>query len=107
MALLPRALRPSVLLRRKAMYSGLFGNSTFWKVAAVWLFGRSTLKKFFGRSTEVVQVTRFGPGHVMQIVTERPPSRRELARQRRAGVRPTIAERKRRAQRLADSLARR
>ena len=39
MALLPYALRPRVVIRRKALRSGLLGNSTLWKGVAVWVFG--------------------------------------------------------------------
>ena len=76
MALIPRALRPSVLIRRKAMYAGFLGPSTFWKVIGVVVFGKSTIKKFFGKSPEVIDVSRLGAGRVMQITTSKPLSRR-------------------------------
>ena len=32
----PQALRPSVIIQRKAIYDGLLGPSLFWKIVAVW-----------------------------------------------------------------------
>jgi hypothetical protein len=80
MALVPRLLRPSVLIRRKAMYAGFLGPSTFWKVVGVIVFGKSTISKFLGRQPEVIDVSRLGPGRVMQIVTAPPTTRRRRRR---------------------------
>jgi hypothetical protein len=63
-------LRPSMLLRRRALMSGVLGNSTFWRVMAVVLFGSSTLRRLFGKQPELVEVAVLkGPGHLMQIET--------------------------------------
>lgn len=87
MALIPRMLRPSVLIRRKALYSGILGPSRFWKTVAVVVFGKSTLKKFFGRNEEVLEVaTLKGGGRLMQIETIKPPTRRERRRARAASA---------------------
>lgn len=83
--MLPRALRPSVLIRRKALMSGIFGPSTFWKVVALVVFGSSTLRRVFGRTVEVVEVTTFkGPDHIMQVETFKRPTRRDRRRARAA-----------------------
>ena len=93
MALVPRMLRPSVLVRRKAMYSGFLGSSTFWKVVGVVVFGKRTLAKVFGRRPEVVDVSRLGPGRVLQLVTAEPLTRRRRRRLAARGVTvPTLAE---------------
>jgi hypothetical protein len=88
MALLPRALRPSVMIRRKAMYNGFLGPSTFWKVIGVAVFGKSTIKKFFGKNVEVIDVSRLGAGREMQIATSKPMSRRSRKKMVRSGVTP-------------------
>ncbi len=88
MALLPRALRPSVLIRRKAMYNGFLGNSGFWKLVGVFVFGKSSIKKFFGKNVEVIDVSRLGSGREMQIATSKPLSRRSRKKMIRSGVTP-------------------
>lgn len=93
MALVPRMLRPSVLIRRKAMYAGFLGKSTFWKVVGVVVFGKSTLTKFFGKSPEVVDVSALGSGRFLEIVTAKPQTRRTRKKLRRQGIEPfTLAE---------------
>lgn len=88
MALLPRRLRPSVLIRRKAMYSGFFGNSLFWKVVGVGLFGKSTIQKFFGKNEEVLEVSRLGAGRYMRLTTSKPLTRRTRKKMIRNGQTP-------------------
>lgn len=93
MALLPRMLRPSVLIRRKAMYTGFLGPSTFWKVVGLVVFGKRTLGNVFGRQPEVVDVSRLGPGRVMQLVTAEPVTRRRRRKLAKRGITvPTLAE---------------
>ena len=77
MALIPRVLRPSLVIRRKALYDGIFGPSTLWKAVAILVFGRSTLKKLLGKNPELIEVAKLdGPGHFMQIRTLPPSARR-------------------------------
>jgi hypothetical protein len=46
-------------------------------VVAVVVFGRSMLKKAFGRNPELIEVAKLdGPGHLMQIRTLPPSARR-------------------------------
>ena len=92
MALVPRMLRPSVLIRRKAMYSGFLGNSGFWKVVGVFVFGKSTVKKFFGKNEEVVDVSSLGSGRFMQVTTAKPQSRRSRKKMRKRGIVPPTLE---------------
>ena len=95
MALLPRMLRPSVLIRRKAMYTGFLGNSGFWKVVGVFVFGKSTIKKFFGKNPEVIDVSSLGPGRVMELMTAKPVTKRRRRKLTKQGVTPpTLAEQK-------------
>jgi hypothetical protein len=88
MALIPRMLRPSVLIRRKAMYQGFLGPSTLWKVVGVVVFGKSTIKKFFGKNPEVIDVSSLGAGRVMQVTTAKPMTRRARKRAVRSGLTP-------------------
>ena len=88
MALLPYRLRPAVMIRRKAMYSGFLGRSSFWKIVGVAVFGRRTLKKFFGKNVEVLEVSKLGVGRYMQVTTSKPMSRRSRKKMVRAGQTP-------------------
>jgi tRNA U54 and U55 pseudouridine synthase Pus10 len=69
-------LRPAVIIRRKALYSGVLGNSTVWKGVAVWVFGKAIIKKAAGKNLEVIDVSALGPGRFMTIETIKPTSRR-------------------------------
>lgn len=88
MALLPRALRPSILIRRKAMYAGFLGPSTFWKVIGVFVFGKATIKKFVGKNPEVIDVSRLGADRFMTVTTAKPVTRRRRKKLAKRGVEP-------------------
>ena len=93
MALVPRLLRPSVLIRRKAMYAGFLGTSTFWKVVGVFVFGKRTIAKFLGKQAEVIDVSKLGSGRVMQVVTAQPITKRRRRKLAKRGMSvPTLAE---------------
>lgn len=78
-----RALRPAALIRRKALMTGVFGSSRFWKVVALFVFGSSTLRRIFGKQPEVIEVaTLKGSGHLMQIETLPWQERRSRRRSR-------------------------
>ncbi|BAN02929.1 hypothetical protein [Ilumatobacter coccineus] len=81
MALLPYALRPSVIIRRKAIWGGLLGASKFWKVVAVWVFGKGTLKKFFGKSPESLGKFKVGSNSFVNVINAKPMSKKERKRQ--------------------------
>ena len=83
---LPRALKPSVLIRRKALYSGVFGASTFWRVVAVWMFGGSTIKRLFGRNEEVLDAGALGTGRFLSVETFKPVGRRKRRKLAKAGT---------------------
>ena len=101
MALIPRLVRPSVLVRRQAMYKGVLGNSWFWRVIAGFVFGRSLLKRVFGRQPEHLGRVELRPDRAMMIQTIKPMSRRDRRRAKGAGRYTTAAERRREAQALA------
>jgi hypothetical protein len=107
MALIPRMLRPSVLIRRKAVSAGFMGPSRFWKLVGVVVFGRSTIKKFLGKQPEVIDRSSLGSGRYMQIVTAKPLTRRERRKLRNVGVEPlTLSEQGQLGKLLAKSNAR-
>ena len=80
---LPYSMRPAVIIRRQAIWRGLFGSSIFWKIVAGWVFGRTTLKKFFGKHPDDLGTERLKTGEFLTINTFVPLSRRE---QRRTGI---------------------
>lgn len=85
MAGLTSLLKPSRLIRRKATYSGLLGPSKFWKVVAVFIFGRQTLSKFFGKQTEVIDARSLGAGTRFHVETSKPLSRRQRRKLKKSG----------------------
>ena len=80
MALIPYALRPSVVIRRKAMRLGILGPSSFWKVVAVFVFGRKTLKKFFGKTPDDLGTRTIGVGSFISVAVLTPLTRKERKR---------------------------
>jgi hypothetical protein len=83
MALIPVTLRPSFVIRRNAMRKGVLGPSTLWKLVAVVVFGRSTLKKVFGRNAEFLGSYTIGIGHVLSLAVAAPLTRKQA---KRAGI---------------------
>ncbi len=68
---------PSMLIMRRAMVDGLFGDSRVWKVLAFVIIGRRMLQRIMGSEPRVVAVERIRPGEtlIMRGVTGRPPKR--------------------------------
>ena len=83
MALLPLTLRPSFIVRRNALRKGMLGPSTLWKVVAIVVFGRGTLKRVFGRTPDRLGTRTIGVGHVITVAAAVPLTRRQA---KRAGV---------------------
>jgi hypothetical protein len=89
---LPYAYRPSVIIRGKALRKGLFGPSTFWKLVAAVVFGRSTVKKMFGRNEQLLDTMVLkGGGRLVQVETIREPTRRQRRRAQRRAARAAKA----------------
>lgn len=106
MALVPRLLRPSVLIRRKAMYSGVLGKSAVWRAIAVIVFGRGLIARFFGRHPETIDAAALGPGRSMEVTTTTPLSRRRRRKLAKQGAAPpTLRHRRELARRWADETA--
>jgi hypothetical protein len=83
MALLPRALRPSVIIRRKAIWSGILGPSRFWKVIGVFVFGKGTIQKVFGKNPEVLSTQKVGFNSFVNVINAKPMTK---AQRRSAGI---------------------
>lgn len=80
MARVPVLLRPSMYIRRAAIGKGILGSSTLWKVVAVFIFGKGTLKKLFGRQPELLGSRTIGVGSVITVAAVAPLSRRQAKR---------------------------
>lgn len=80
MALLPYPLRPRVIIRRKAIWRGLLGNSRFWKVVAVWVFGKGTIKTFFGKNPEKLGTFKVTSNSFVNVINAAPMPKAERKR---------------------------
>ena len=77
MALLPRYFRPAVVLKRHAVRRGILGPSLFWKVVAAWVFGKSTIKKFFGKQPEPLGTWKVGSNSFVNVINAKPPTKKQ------------------------------
>ena len=84
MPLIPRALRPAVLIRRQALHKGILGPSMLWKVIAVIVFGKRTLKKMFGKNEQILGTEKLVGGQFVRIESIKPTTRRDRKRARNA-----------------------
>ncbi len=71
-ARLPITLRPSFIIRRNAIRQGILGPSVFWKVVAVGVFGRRTMKKVFGKQPEPLGNWTVGTNTVLGVIAAAP-----------------------------------
>jgi hypothetical protein len=69
---------PSMLVVRRAMVQGLFGESRMWKLIAFAIIGRRMLRKIMDSEPRLVAIERIRPGEtlIMRCVTGRPKRRR-------------------------------
>ncbi|MFT7501317.1 MAG: hypothetical protein ACI91Q_000112 [Gammaproteobacteria bacterium] len=77
MALLPRALRPSVVIRRKVMSSGFFGRSKVWKIIGAFVFGQGSIKRFFGKNPETITKQKIGFNSFVNVLNAKPMSAKQ------------------------------
>ncbi len=80
MALIPYALRPSAVIRRKAMRQGILGSSSFWKLVAVFVFGGKTIRRFFGKTPDHLGTRTIGVGSFLSVAVLVPMTRKEKKR---------------------------
>jgi hypothetical protein len=66
---------PSMLVVRRAMVDGLFGESRMWKLVAFAIIGRRMLRRIMGSEPRTVAIERIRPGEtvILRGVTSRPP----------------------------------
>ena len=91
MALVPRLLRPSVIIRRNATYKGLLGGNKGWLAVGVVLWSKSFLKKTFGKQEEILTTEKLKKGQFLRIDAVAPPSRRQRRKAKRAHRRSAAA----------------
>ncbi len=77
---LPAAVRPSLVIQRRALADGVFGPSRFWKLVALVLFLRGPLRGAFGRAPESLGVYRIGKGQRISVASYQPTTRRQAKR---------------------------
>lgn len=80
MALLPYSLRPGVVIRRKALRQGILGPSLLWKVVAAGVYGRKSIKKFFGKKPEPLGTWKVGSNKFVNVISAKPMKKKELKR---------------------------
>jgi len=80
MALVPVSARPSFIIRRNAMRKGVLGPSIPWKIVAAVVFGRSTVKKVFGKHPQQLGRRTIRVGSVMTVAASAPLTRRQAKR---------------------------
>jgi hypothetical protein len=77
---LPAAVRPSLVIQRRALSDGVFGPSRFWKLVALVIFLRGPLKSAFGRQPERLGTYRIGKGQSVSVASYKPTTRRQAKR---------------------------
>ncbi len=91
MPLVPKLMRPSVIIRRNATYKGLLGGSKPWLAVGVFLWSKSFLRKTFGRTEEILTTEKLTKGQFLRIDAVKAPSRRTRKRTRRQHEREMAA----------------
>lgn len=72
-------------VRRRALWSGIFGPSRFWQAVAFAVYGRDLLRRFLGSHDEVLHVDKLGVGRYLSVETMRPLTRRRRRKLVKAG----------------------
>ncbi len=55
-------LSPALIIRRKAITQGFFGDNRMWRVIGLLIVGRMILHKVMGRGSQTIAVERLEPG---------------------------------------------
>ncbi len=97
-------LHPARIIRRKAIWDGLLGQSNVWRAVAFAMIAREGIRWISGAGAEPVDVAQFGSGRNMQIVTSTPLSRKEAKRLKKAGKLMPLSEQRAQAMVWAQSL---
>lgn len=93
------------ILRRKAIREGIFGGSAAWRTVAFAVIGLRLVRRAFGRTTQIVDVSPMTAGRTMSIVTAAPLNRRRRRRLRETGELLSLADQRRAATEWATEIA--
>jgi len=77
-------LSPTALLRRSALYKGLFGGSRGWMAVGAVLWGPRLLKRLLGKQEEVIANEKLMAGQWLRLDAVAPPTRRQRKAAKRA-----------------------
>ena len=77
-------LSPTALLRRSALYKGVFGGSRGWLAVGVALWGPRFFRKYFGKHEEVIAVEKLTAGQFVRLESVAPPTRKQRKAIKRA-----------------------
>lgn len=72
------------MLRRSALYKGVFGGHRGWMAVGAVLWGPRILRRVFGKQEEIVAVERLTAGQSVRLESIKPPTRKERKAARRA-----------------------
>ena len=72
------------MLRRSALYKGVFGGSRGWLAVGAVLWGPRLLKRLMGKNEEVIATEKLMAGQTIQLEALHPPTRRQRKAARRA-----------------------
>jgi hypothetical protein len=75
-------VRPSYIIRSRAMTQGVFGGHRGWQVVAAIVFGRQILKRVLGKNPELLAQDVLHAGESLTIRTMAPPERGRKARRK-------------------------
>lgn len=73
-------LSPFAYARRAGIYRGLFGGDRRWLLIGGTVIVAGKLRRFFGRSTEIVTIEELKPGQPLRLEAIPAPSRRQRRR---------------------------
>lgn len=77
-------LSPTALLRRNAVYRGVFGGSRGWMAVGVVFWGPRLFRKYFGKHEEVIAIEKLTAGQFVRLESIRPPTRKQRKAIKRA-----------------------
>jgi len=75
-------VRPSYILRSRALTQGILGGHRGWQVVAAVIFGRRILKGVLGKHPELLARDVLQPGEALTVRTMAPPDRSRRVRRR-------------------------
>ncbi|MGB8858805.1 MAG: hypothetical protein WCC60_06095 [Ilumatobacteraceae bacterium] len=70
-------LSPTALLRRSALYKGVFGGNRGWMAVGAVLWGPKLFKRFLGKNEQIIATEKLTAGQFVRLEAIRPPTRKE------------------------------